>query len=192
MTDSYIQTIPDSTGKKCRTLQETVNSQTVETQVVAVEDGAGAVIKPALEDGGNLEVIAEGITALSDSCPNPLQVLKSSVNTSYNDTVTQWTYTVPANRRAKIEYMQATIIPMSSYVQNGHYEIIQILLNGEDEILYLRKNFVSATPNYEPVSITGNGAVTLLAGDVLTGVQESNNTAGMRYSVIAKILEFDA
>jgi hypothetical protein len=190
MTDSYIQTIPDSTGKKCRTLQETVNSDTVQTQVVALEDGAGAVIKPALEDGGNLEAIADGITALSDSCPNPLQVIKSSVNTSYSDTVTQWTYTVPVNRRAKIEYMQATIIPMSGYVQNGHYVIIQIELNGT-EILYLRKNFVSATPNYEPVSITGN-TTTLLAGDVLTGIQTANNTTGMRYSVIAKILEFDA
>lgn len=192
MTDGYIQTIPDSTGKKCRTLQETVGGQTVQTQVIAVEDGAGAVIKPALEDGGNLEAIADGIAALGGLHPNSTRTTyKATMVPSYSTSVTQWTYTVPSNRKAIVEHMQIHISPIiSNTPASGDYTIAEITLN--DNIIMLgRKDYYSTAPNIEPINVT-SGGVSLEAGDVLKGVYASGTMNKMWYSLIAEVLEYDA
>jgi hypothetical protein len=46
VSDSSIQLPLEGKGKKMRTLEETVDAETVQSQVVAVEDGAGNVVDP--------------------------------------------------------------------------------------------------------------------------------------------------
>jgi hypothetical protein len=44
--ESYVRIPPDDSGKKLRTLEETVGSNTVETYVIALRDDLGNIIAP--------------------------------------------------------------------------------------------------------------------------------------------------
>lgn len=47
MSDQYVQVAPDSSGKKVQTYENTVNSQTVETQAVAIVSTTAVPISPS-------------------------------------------------------------------------------------------------------------------------------------------------
>jgi len=125
---------------------------------------------------------------------NPFVIMRgfSSVTGPHSMT-DRWTYTVPAGKKAYIEFLCIKSIRATAAGTAGTV-VIQITYtpSGASEQVLAATGLYTNTVG-DKDEVTCGHALTMLAGDLLKGLTYDGSTGGtVNYLVVAKITEFDA